>query len=452
MDKNEFAALLESLCDRPFAAEPQRPQVADAGAGESAPQPSRPEAPGAAAIQADDPGQAAADLASVLSGTATPAQCQAFQEAATTSSAVRLEAQSALAFLDSIDAAPLAAPAHLVAQSLVSAGGAPSPARPGIWSRLMRRPGRQAAAACAVMLMAGGVSWSLLRHGDLTGDGAPVPPARAPQAVGLPKVVEPAPAPVASPEPVAPMPPAAPAGSEFSTQSELPARPVAPLSVPPLAVRPAAPAFAPVPEPPPSLPSPTQALTEPCGPRSVVASIPEPAPRSRPKPPSPRRASRRESRLCRSPIPAAASVRSRPIRARSLPRSRPPGSAGRIAAHLRAPPRRPPTRPPPPPSAQPRTCRRVSLERASSAPSLTLKGGGWRPTGPAVGRPDDRLRRRVGVPPFNRSGAGGGTPTRPASRVDSPFQGEVKTLLTSRIRPGSRWWPWRRGRNRRSNR
>ena len=60
----------------------------------------------------------------------------------------------------------------------------------------------QAAAACAVMLMAGGVSWSLLRHGDLTGDGAPVPPARAPQAVGSPKVVEPAPAPVASPEPV----------------------------------------------------------------------------------------------------------------------------------------------------------------------------------------------------------------------------------------------------------
>ena len=61
---------------------------------------------------------AAADLASILSGTATPAQCQAFQEAAMTSSAVRLEAQSALAFLDGIDAAPLAAPAHLVAQAL----------------------------------------------------------------------------------------------------------------------------------------------------------------------------------------------------------------------------------------------------------------------------------------------------------------------------------------------
>ena len=126
MDKNEIAALLESLCDRPFAADPQRPPVTDASAGESAPAPLRPEAPGAAAIQADDPGRAAADLASILSGTATPAQCQAFQEAAMTSSAVRLEAQSALAFLDRIEAAPLAAPAHLVAQSLASAGGAPS--------------------------------------------------------------------------------------------------------------------------------------------------------------------------------------------------------------------------------------------------------------------------------------------------------------------------------------
>jgi hypothetical protein len=270
LDKNEIAALLESLCDRPFAADPQGPPVTDAGTGESAPAPS-PETPGAAAIQADDPGRAAADLASILSGTATPAQCQAFQEAAMRSSAVRLEAQAALAFLNRIDAAPLAAPAHLVAQTLASAGGAAAPVRPGIWSRFMRRPGRQMAAACAVMLMAGGVSWSLLRRGDLTGDGVPVPPASSPQAVGPLKVIEPAPAPVALPGPLAPVLPASPAGSEFSTQSELPARSVAPLSAPPLLAQPAAPAFAPVPEPPLLLPSP-QALTDPCGPRSVVTS------------------------------------------------------------------------------------------------------------------------------------------------------------------------------------
>jgi len=270
LDKNEIAALLESLCDRPFAADPKGPPVTDAGAGESAPAPS-PETAGAAAIQADDPGRAAADLASILSGTATPAQCQAFQEAAMRSSAVRLEAQSALAFLNGVDAAPLAAPAHLLAQTLASAGAAPSKARPGIWSRLMRRPGSQVAAACAVMLMAGGVSWSLLWRGDLTGDGVAVPPATSPQAVGPLKVIEPAPAPVALPGPLAPVLPASPAGSEFSTQSELPARSVAPLSAPPLLAQPAAPAFAPVPERPLLLPSP-QALTDPCGPRSVVTS------------------------------------------------------------------------------------------------------------------------------------------------------------------------------------
>jgi hypothetical protein len=270
LDKNEIAALLESLCDRPFAADPQGPPVTDASADESAPAPSS-ETPGAAAIQADDSGRAAADLASILSGTATPAQCQAFQEAAMTSIAVRMEAQSALAFLNRIDAAPLAAPAHLVAQTLAFAGDAPSRARPGFWSRLVHRPGRQVAAACAVMLMAGGVSWSLLWRGDLTGDRVPVSPASGPQA-GAPFKGEPAPAPVALPGPLTPMPPASPAGSELPPQSELPARSIAPLSAPPLLVQPAAPAFAPVPEPPPSLPSPAQALTDPCGPRSVVTS------------------------------------------------------------------------------------------------------------------------------------------------------------------------------------
>jgi hypothetical protein len=191
-----------------------------------------------------------------------------------TSSAVRLEAQSALAFLGRNDAAPLIAPAHLVAQSLASAAGAPSRTQPGIWSRLMRRPGRQVAAACAVTLMAGGVSWSLLWRGDLTGDGARV---GGPQAVA-PIKGEPAPAPVVLPGPLAPTPPASPAGSELPvrsespSQSELPARSVAPFSAPPLPVRPAAPAFAPVPDLPPALPSPAQALTEPCGPRSVVTS------------------------------------------------------------------------------------------------------------------------------------------------------------------------------------
>src|SRR6202043_1169714 len=56
--------------------------------------------------------------------------------------------------------------------------------------------------------------------------------------------------------------------------------------------------------------------------------------------------------------------------------------------------------------------------RQDGAGSLPLQGGGWRPTGPAFGRPDDRLRRRVGVPSRRRICVRRGTPTRPASWVD----------------------------------
>ena len=35
--------------------------------------------------------------------------------------------------------------------------------------------------------------------------------------------------------------------------------------------------------------------------------------------------------------------------------------------------------------------------RRDGAESLPLKGGGWRPTGPAFGRPDDRLREEPGI-------------------------------------------------------
>ena len=57
------------------------------------------------------------------------------------------------------------------------------------------------------------------------------------------------------------------------------------------------------------------------------------------------------------------------------------------------------------------------------ASSLPLKGGGWRPTGPAFGRPDDRLQRRVGVSSPRRFGACGGTPTRIATRSDLLLSG-----------------------------
>jgi hypothetical protein len=64
--------------------------------------------------------------------------------------------------------------------------------------------------------------------------------------------------------------------------------------------------------------------------------------------------------------------------------------------------------------------RAVALEFVSwraAAFSLPLKGGGWRPTDPALGRPDDRLRRRVGVPHPHELSVCCVTPTRPALRA-----------------------------------
>jgi hypothetical protein len=223
LDHKELAALIEALCERPLASdqEAQPPAIqaiaqraaralsqADeeqvgsvAGEGESPPA----ESPRTESQPAED----TAALASILSGTATDAQCQAFQESATRSEAVRLEARSALAFVDGIEQAPLRAPAHLVEHVRASAGSAPLRARPGIWPRLSRnllsKPGGQIVAACAVMLMAGGLSWSLLwRPADLTQDGLAVPvatsPKEAPPIGGVDAKSDPAPA-LAAPTP-----------------------------------------------------------------------------------------------------------------------------------------------------------------------------------------------------------------------------------------------------------
>jgi hypothetical protein len=261
LDKNEIADLLEGLCERPFAGDQDgHPPAVQALASRAARALSHTDAeqPDSSADQADagraeSAGREAAALASILSGTATGAQCHAFQEAAVTSGAVRLEAQSALAFVDGIEQTPLKAPVHLVQQVLASAASAPSRPRPGIWSRLFGAPRRQVAAACVVMLMAGGLSWSLLlRPADLPADHAAEPVVTNPEPPigdGAPKL---APAPAFAP---APAPTFAPAP--------------APAFVPVPA--PAAPVLAPAPALSPS-PPPLQALADPCEPRSFAAS------------------------------------------------------------------------------------------------------------------------------------------------------------------------------------
>jgi len=275
LDKNEIAAKLEALCDRPFAGDQDgHPLDAQAIASRAARALSHTDAeqPGAIAGQAEagqaeSPGREAAALASILSGTATGAQCHAFQEAAVASGAVRLAAQSALAFVDGIEQTPLKAPVHLVQQVLASAAGAPSRPRPSIWSRLLGAPRGQVAAACVVMLMAGGLSWSLLlRPADHAAEPAVTNP-EPPIGDGAP-MIAPTPMPAFAPAP--PAPAFAPAPAPAFVPVPAPAAPVlAPVPAP------AAPAFAPVPGPaaPVLAPAPpVQALVDPCEPRSFAAS------------------------------------------------------------------------------------------------------------------------------------------------------------------------------------
>lgn len=202
MDENKVASLVESLCERPFADGPQ---------AQSAPM--RALVPPAAPVQPPHPnptllagmgtegGEAApsmaastttstaasmdsGELAAILSGTATPTQVEAFHQAAAESDALRLEAQSALAFVDGVEQAPLAAPAFLVQQVLpaerasarVAAASIP---KPSIW--LHFRPRRQVAAACVMLLMGGGLTWSLIgRNVEAPRQAAPPLPAASP--------------------------------------------------------------------------------------------------------------------------------------------------------------------------------------------------------------------------------------------------------------------------------
>jgi len=298
LDKNKLAALLEALCERPFEDDPQGPPPAVPVMGSriaqalSAAERSGAASEPAASGPADDPGRLTAELAAILSGTAAAAPCHAFQEAAVTSDAVRLEAQSALAFVEGIEPAPLEAPAHLMEQVLVPAGGATATPKPGIWSRIARgRLGRrpaQVVVACAVMLMAGGLSWSLLlRPADLGPQGGPAPAATNLKEAPSPGDIGPEPAPAPGP---ASMPAAsAPAQTLAPAPAFVPAPALAPEPVlPPAPVLAPAPALAPA-------QSAVHAFANPCDPSDLAKSgaaapsqveAPNLAPKPAPKLPS----------------------------------------------------------------------------------------------------------------------------------------------------------------------
>ncbi|MGC2777284.1 MAG: hypothetical protein WA418_16780 [Bradyrhizobium sp.] len=107
-----------------------------------------------------DPDRAAAVLASIYSGTETQAERGAFELAAAHSTALRLDAEAALAFVDRVEEAREQAPAHLISALSPSAS---QPARDFQGFSSTWFGGRwRIAAVCTVLLAAAGTTWSLL--------------------------------------------------------------------------------------------------------------------------------------------------------------------------------------------------------------------------------------------------------------------------------------------------
>ena len=190
MAKNDIAVLLEALCDRPLTGD-QTGLSADVLALYLAAAKVLEQSGGTLPASMLDPiGDAdklTAGLASILSGLDAKAIRGVFDEAALRSGAVRLDALSALAFLEGIGQSPQPAPAHLVERVLASdvassaspialregAAGDFSPIPAGFWTMWRGRM----AAACIVLLVAGGLSWSVYweRQSPIA-DGGTLPP------------------------------------------------------------------------------------------------------------------------------------------------------------------------------------------------------------------------------------------------------------------------------------
>jgi hypothetical protein len=171
LDKKDIATLIEALCDRPLAAgrpelsaPPRRSAVAKV-IGQSAKAPSN-----AVPDPESDADRVTTVLTSILSGMHVATARGAFDEAALRSASVRLDARSALAFLERTERSPQTAPVHLVEQILAAAAPqqptSSGEAEPGVFSAVlagswsMRR--WRIAAAGIVLLVAGGLSWSVV--------------------------------------------------------------------------------------------------------------------------------------------------------------------------------------------------------------------------------------------------------------------------------------------------
>jgi hypothetical protein len=192
LEKSEIIALIEALCERPLAerqAEP--PAELLAFCREAAKALAQKDASTRRGADTNaDVDQYTAALAALLSGSDAEAPRRTVAEATLRSAAARLDAESALAFVDAIEQSPQTAPSHLVDEILAADGAAGTGLAPqegagisAIWLRIaggswsVRSWGM--AAACAVVLVAGVASWSVFSpQSDPTAAGSALPMAK----------------------------------------------------------------------------------------------------------------------------------------------------------------------------------------------------------------------------------------------------------------------------------
>jgi len=226
---DEIIALLEELAERPLASEPESAELR-AFCREAV----RRLALERGEAEAPETEHLTALMATVISGGGTAQDRDELSAALAGSSGLRLEAAASAAYLEAIAQAPRTAPADLV-EDLIAGDTAPALAAAARAPRRRFAPGLRTMAACAVVLIAAGATWSVYRWQEdagETGEGvlkksAPLkplgtisaPPAEAPRQSAAP----------------APPPAPAPAPPDFSPLQESAAPPravVAPLGTP----------------------------------------------------------------------------------------------------------------------------------------------------------------------------------------------------------------------------
>ena len=220
MEKREIVALLEALCDRPLGAgganDPAQLQALCRGAADVLAR-TQPDRSHTETVAETD--RLTALLATVLSGRASEADRGLLAEMLAGSPTHQLEASSAPAYLDAIEAAAQRAPAELIDELLI--GDAPnkpnfSTIRPGPLSAMANgrwAPNWRAVSALVALLFVVGGAWSLYSQRGLTNQPLPAAKSTTPPASVATGAAPAAPA-LATAPPCEPQAPPAASGTE----------------------------------------------------------------------------------------------------------------------------------------------------------------------------------------------------------------------------------------------